>query len=88
LVLWSKMPTVKQRVAEAAEVFSFIIVLGELYYGARNSAHIESNLQTVGPFEAALGSRVGDLLPRVGLPSSPSRKSFGNRSSFASFRFC
>ena len=34
-------------------MFSSIIVLGELYYVARKSSRVESNLQTVGQFGAA-----------------------------------
>jgi tRNA(fMet)-specific endonuclease VapC len=46
-------PAVKQRVGESAEVFASIIVLGELYYGARKSTRVESNVQTVDQFAAA-----------------------------------
>jgi tRNA(fMet)-specific endonuclease VapC len=44
---------VKQHVTEAAEVFASSIVLGELYYGARKSTRVESNVQTVDQFAAA-----------------------------------
>ena len=53
IALLAEDAAVKQRVAEAAEVFSSVIVLGELYYGARKSTRVESNLQTVGQFGAA-----------------------------------
>ena len=53
IALLAEEPTVKQRVSEAAEVFASIIVLGELYYGARKSARVESNLRTVDEFVAA-----------------------------------
>jgi tRNA(fMet)-specific endonuclease VapC len=46
-------PAVRRRVTEAAEVFASSIVLGELYYGARKSTRIESNVQTVDQFAAA-----------------------------------
>ena len=56
IALFAEDPAVKQRVAEAAEVFASTIVLGELYYGARKSTRVESNLQTVDQF--ALANRV------------------------------
>ena len=44
---------VHQRLREASEVFVSSVVLGELYYGARKSSHIESNLKKVEEFAAA-----------------------------------
>lgn len=48
-----KDPAITQRLAEAAEVFVPSIVLGELYYGARKSSRVESNIETVDQFAAA-----------------------------------
>jgi tRNA(fMet)-specific endonuclease VapC len=53
IALFAEDPEVKRRVSEAAEVFASIVVLGELYYGARKSARVESNLRTVDEFAAA-----------------------------------
>ena len=53
IALLAEDPAVKQRVAESAEVFASTIVLGELYYGARKSTRVESNVQTVDQFAAA-----------------------------------
>jgi tRNA(fMet)-specific endonuclease VapC len=38
---------IRRRVADSTELLLSIIVLGELYYGARKSARAESNLQRV-----------------------------------------
>jgi tRNA(fMet)-specific endonuclease VapC len=46
-------PAVTERVTEAAEVFASSIVIGELYYGARKSTRVESNVQIVHQFAAA-----------------------------------
>ncbi len=53
IALFAQDPAVTQRVAEAGEVFASIVVLGELYYGARKSSRVESNLQTVDQFARA-----------------------------------
>ena len=53
IALLAEDPAVKQHVTEAAEVFASSIVLGELYYGARKSTRVESNVQTVDQFAAA-----------------------------------
>ena len=53
IAILAKDPAVHQRLAEATEVFVPSIVLGELYYGARKSSRVESNLQTVDQFAAA-----------------------------------
>jgi len=50
IALLAEDPGVKQRVTEAAEVFASSIVLGELYYGARKSTRVESNVHTVDQF--------------------------------------
>jgi tRNA(fMet)-specific endonuclease VapC len=44
---------VHQRLAQATDVFVPSIVLGELYYGARKSSRVESNIETVDQFAAA-----------------------------------
>ncbi|MCZ6873303.1 MAG: hypothetical protein O7G88_07185 [bacterium] len=43
----------RQRLAEANEVFVPGIVLGELYYGARKSARVEENLARIDEFVAS-----------------------------------
>jgi len=53
IAILAKDPAVQQRLAEATAVFVPSIVLGELYYGARKSSRVESNLQTVDQFAAA-----------------------------------
>ena len=53
IALFAEDAVVKQRVAEASEVFASIIVLGELYYGAHKSTRVEANLQMVDQFVAA-----------------------------------
>jgi tRNA(fMet)-specific endonuclease VapC len=53
IAILAKDPAVHQRLAKATEVFVPSIVLGELYYGARKSSHVESNLRTVDQFAAA-----------------------------------
>jgi tRNA(fMet)-specific endonuclease VapC len=60
IALLAKDPAVHQRLAEATEVFVPSIVLGELYYGARKSSRVESNLQTVDEFAAANRALVCD----------------------------
>lgn len=44
---------VQQNLKQAADVFIPSIVLGELYYGARKSTRVNSNLQAVDQFAAA-----------------------------------
>ena len=53
IALLAKDPAVNQHLTEATEVFVSSIVLGELYYGARKSSRVESNIQTVDQFAAA-----------------------------------
>ena len=53
IAILAKDPAVHERVAAATEVFVSSIVLGELYYGARKSRRVDSNLQTVDQFAAA-----------------------------------
>lgn len=47
-------PAVLQKIEAAAEVFTSIVVLGELLYGARLSTNSASNLEQVAAFAAAL----------------------------------
>ena len=53
IAILAKDPAVHQRLVEATEIFVPSIVLGELYYGARKSSRVESNIQTVDQFAAA-----------------------------------
>ena len=53
IALLGEDSAVKQRFSEASEMFTSIVVLGELYYGARKSARVASNLETVDQFAAA-----------------------------------
>ncbi len=51
MALFAKEAAVQQRLAEAADICS--IVLGELYYGAQKSSHVETNIARVNTFAAA-----------------------------------
>jgi len=53
IAILAQDPAVCQRLAEATEVFIPSIVLGELYYGARKSIRVESNVEIVDRFAAA-----------------------------------
>lgn len=53
IALFANEATVKQRLAEANEVFVPSIVLGELYYGARKSARVAENLARIDDFVAS-----------------------------------
>jgi tRNA(fMet)-specific endonuclease VapC len=53
IAILAKDPAVREHLGEATEVFVPSIVLGELYYGARKSSRVESNLQTMDQFAAA-----------------------------------
>ena len=50
VALFARDAQVLQQLAEAEEVFVPSVVLGELYYGARKSAHAESNLRRIDEF--------------------------------------
>ena len=50
--LFSKDASVQARLRETEEIFVPNTVLGELYYGARNSTRIEENLSKVDDFAA------------------------------------
>ena len=52
IALFAKEVVVQQHLAEADEVFLSSIVLGELYYGAQKSAHVETNISRINMFAA------------------------------------
>jgi tRNA(fMet)-specific endonuclease VapC len=47
IALFAKEIAVQQRLSNADEVFVPSIVLGELYYGARKSVHVEANIKRI-----------------------------------------
>jgi tRNA(fMet)-specific endonuclease VapC len=53
IAIFAEEPAVLQRVAAAAEVFVPVIVLGELYYGARKSARAAANIDRIDEFASA-----------------------------------
>jgi tRNA(fMet)-specific endonuclease VapC len=53
IAIFAKDPAAHQQLSDANEVFVPSIVLGELYYGARKSSRVESNLKKVNKFAAA-----------------------------------
>ena len=53
IAILAKDPVIHQKLVAAGEVFIPSIVLGELYYGARKSSRVESNIQIVSRFAAA-----------------------------------
>ncbi len=53
IAIFARDPQVYQRLELAGEVFLPSIVLGELYFGACKSRHVESNLAKVDEFAAA-----------------------------------
>ena len=50
IALFSGEPKIKERVAAADEVFISVTVLGELYFGARNSARPDQNIARIEEF--------------------------------------
>lgn len=50
IALFAQDISVQKHLAEAQEVFVPILTLGELYYGAQKSAHIEANLLRINKF--------------------------------------
>ena len=50
IALFAKDPAVTEKLAETNEVFIPSIALGELYFGAHNSARIEQNLSRLDAF--------------------------------------
>ena len=53
IAIFAQDAAVHQRLAEASEAFVPSIVLGELYYGARKSTRVQSNVEIVDRFAAA-----------------------------------
>jgi tRNA(fMet)-specific endonuclease VapC len=53
IAIFAEEPAVLQRVAAAEEVFVPVIVLGELYYGARKSARAAANIDRIDEFASA-----------------------------------
>lgn len=52
IAIFAEEARVQDRLAAANEVFLPSIVLGELYFGARKSAHVEANLARIDEFVA------------------------------------
>ena len=52
IAIFADETVVRQKLAEAGEVFVPSVVLGELYYGARKSARVSSNVTRVDEFAA------------------------------------
>ena len=50
IALFAGDPAVTKKLAETEEVFVPSIVLGELYFGAHNSARVEENIARIGAF--------------------------------------
>ena len=50
IALFAKDPSVQDRIKGATEVFVPATVLGELYYGAQKSKHIQKNLERINNF--------------------------------------
>ncbi|MFQ5851496.1 MAG: type II toxin-antitoxin system VapC family toxin [Candidatus Binatia bacterium] len=53
IALFAKDPSVKEHLEQAGEVFVPIIVLGELYFGARKSGQVRENLAQIDEFAAS-----------------------------------
>ena len=53
IAVFAQDAAVLNQLTEAEEVFVPSVVLGELYYGARKSAHAESNLRRIDEFAAS-----------------------------------
>jgi len=54
IALFAGDASVKKNLAVASKVFVPVIVLGELYYGARKSGQMEKNLARIEKFEASI----------------------------------
>lgn len=50
IALFAKDPSVQDRIRDATEVFVPATVLGELYYGAQKSKHVQENLERINNF--------------------------------------
>jgi tRNA(fMet)-specific endonuclease VapC len=53
IAIFAEEPAVLERVAAAEEVFVPAVALGELYYGARKSVRVETNIARIEAFAAA-----------------------------------
>lgn len=53
IAIFAEEPDVLERLETVEDVFVPVIVLGELYYGARKSAHAEANMARIEEFAAA-----------------------------------
>ena len=60
IALWSDDAAVTHELAGADEVFVPIIVLGELYYGARKSAWSAANIARIDDFAARISPYLSD----------------------------
>ncbi len=54
IALFARESPVQQHLSTAEEVFAPSIVLGELYYGARKSVHVEANTKRIDEFAASV----------------------------------
>ena len=61
IALWANDAAVTQQLSTATEVFVPIIVLGELYYGARKSAWSVRNIARIDEFAAYNSILIGDM---------------------------
>jgi tRNA(fMet)-specific endonuclease VapC len=52
IAIFTKDAVVQTRIANAAEVFIPVTVIGELYYGAQKSTRVKSNLERIEEFAA------------------------------------
>jgi tRNA(fMet)-specific endonuclease VapC len=50
IALFQKEPKVRKHLAKATEVFITSIVLGELFYGAFKSSHVDANIARINEF--------------------------------------
>ena len=53
IAIFANDEAVQKSLAQVNEVFVPIIVLGELYYGAHKSAHVEENIAHINDFAAS-----------------------------------
>src|SRR5437016_3931672 len=53
IAIFAGVTDVLERLAESNEVFLPTIVLGELYYGARKSTHVDSNIRRIDELAAS-----------------------------------
>jgi tRNA(fMet)-specific endonuclease VapC len=52
IALFARDASVQKHLGQADEIFLASVVLGELYYGAENAAHSETNIKRVDEFAA------------------------------------